>query len=52
VFLRQAVRAHMDAGRGIEAIATIDQSRFARLKVYEEIKDRNAQQVFQEMEWE
>jgi glyoxylase-like metal-dependent hydrolase (beta-lactamase superfamily II) len=52
VFLRKAVRAHIDAGRGIEAIGGIDQSRFARLKVYEEIKDRNAQQVFQEMEWE
>mgnify|MGYP005848941001 CR=1 FL=1 len=52
VFLRQAVRAHIDAGRGIEAIGSIDQSRFARLKVYAELKDRNAQQVFQEMEWE
>lgn len=52
VFLRQAVRAHIDAGRGIEAIGAIDQSRFARLKVYAEIKDRNAQQVFQEMDWE
>jgi glyoxylase-like metal-dependent hydrolase (beta-lactamase superfamily II) len=52
VFLRQAVRAHIDAGRGIEAIGSIDQSRFARLQAYAELKDRNAQQVFQEMEWE
>ncbi len=52
VFLRQAVRAHLEAGRGIEDIGRIDQSRFARLQAYAELKDRNAQQLFQEMEWE
>jgi glyoxylase-like metal-dependent hydrolase (beta-lactamase superfamily II) len=52
VFLRGAVADHIKNERGIETIGEIDQSRFSRLKVYDELKGRNAQQVFQEMEWE
>ncbi len=52
VFLRSAVADHIKKERGIETIGEIDQSRFSRLKVYAENKGRNAQQVFQEMEWE
>ncbi|MFA7087232.1 MAG: MBL fold metallo-hydrolase, partial [Aliarcobacter sp.] len=52
VFLREAVAAHMEAGNGIETVGEIDQSPFSHLLVYEQIKGRNAQQVYQEMEWE
>lgn len=51
-FLRQAVATMLDDGIGMERIGDIDQSRFSYLKVYEEIKGRNAQQVYTEMEWE
>lgn len=50
--LRKKVADFMEAGRGIEDIGTLDQSEFNGLADYEELKGRNAQQVFQEMEWE
>lgn len=50
--LRERVGAFMEAGGGIEDIGSIDQSDFAYLVSYDELKGRNAQQVFQEMEWE
>lgn len=52
VFLRETVGAFMDDGGDITQIGTLDQSRFAYLEDYESLKGRNAQQVFQEMEWE
>jgi glyoxylase-like metal-dependent hydrolase (beta-lactamase superfamily II) len=52
VSLRQAVGAFMDGGGDITRIGTLDQSRFSRLVDYDTLKGRNAQQVFQEMEWE
>ena len=52
VFLRETVGAYMEAGGDITQIGTLDQSRFAYLEDYEALKGRNAQQVFQEMEWE
>lgn len=52
VFLRNAVAKMIDEGIGMERISEIDQSRFSYLKVYEQIKGRNAQQVYTEMEWE
>jgi len=52
VTLRQKVAAFMDAGGGIEKIGSLDQSAFSHLVSYDELKGRNAQQVFQEMEWE
>ena len=52
VTLRDKISAFMEAGRGIEEVGTLDQSAFAHLVSYDELKGRNAQQVFQEMEWE
>lgn len=52
VFLRETVGAFMEDGGEITQIGTLDQSRFAHLEDYESLKGRNAQQVFQEMEWE
>jgi hypothetical protein len=52
VFLRETVGAFMEAGGDITQIGTLDQSRFAYLEDYASLKGRNAQQVFQEMEWE
>lgn len=51
-FLRQAVKEFIDAGRGVEEIGAIDQSRFDYLQNFESLKGRNAQQVFDELEWE
>jgi len=50
--LRREVGRLLDEGAGMEEVSTIDQSRFSYLKVYEEIKGRNAQQVYAEMEFE
>lgn len=52
VFLRQAVQAFMDDGHGMEEIGTIDQSRFSYLENFDSLKGRNAQRVFEELEWE
>ncbi|WP_303909511.1 MBL fold metallo-hydrolase [Thiohalomonas denitrificans] len=52
VFLRETVGSFMDAGGSITEIGTLDQSHFTHLQDYEALKGRNAQQVYQEMEWE
>ena len=52
VFLRNAVRTLMDAGHGMEEIGTIDQARFSHLENYDSLKGRNAQRVYEELEWE
>ncbi|MBK1619597.1 MBL fold metallo-hydrolase [Lamprobacter modestohalophilus] len=52
VFLRETVGALMEDGGDITQIGSLDQSRFSYLEEYESLKGRNAQQVFQEMEWE
>lgn len=52
VALRTQVKAFMDGGGEIYDVGKIDQSRFKHIKLFEELKGRNAQQVFQEMEWE
>lgn len=52
VFLRQAVSEFMDEGGGIEDIGKLDQSRFSFLENYEILKGRNAQRVYEELEWE
>ncbi len=52
VFLREAVAKMLDDEIGMDKVGEIDQSRFSHLKVYEQIKGRNAQQVYTEMEWE
>ncbi len=52
VFLRETVLAFIDEGNGMEEIGKIDQSRFSYLQNYESLKGRNAQRVFEELEWE
>lgn len=52
VFLRETVGAFMEAGGDITQIGSLDQSRFEYLENAASLKGRNAQQVFQEMEWE
>jgi glyoxylase-like metal-dependent hydrolase (beta-lactamase superfamily II) len=52
VLLRETVDAFMEAGGDITQIGSLDQSGFAHLEDYATLKGRNAQQVFQEMEWE
>lgn len=52
VALRRQVKTYMDGGGEIYDVGKIDQSRFKHIKLFEELKGRNAQQVFQEMEWE
>ncbi len=52
VFLRKAVTEFMDQGRGIEDIGDLDQSRFDYLDNYDVLHGRNAQRVFEELEWE
>jgi len=52
VFLRETVGEFIRRGGDITQIGTLDQSRFAHLEDYEQLKGRNAQQVFQAMEWE
>ena len=52
VFLRQAVSNFMESGGGIEDIGKLDQSKFSFLLNYENLKGRNAQRVYEELEWE
>jgi len=52
VFLRQAVSEFMESGGGIEDIGKLDQSQFSFLLNYETLKGRNAQRVYEELEWE
>ena len=52
VFLRELVGTFMENGGDITKIGTLDQSRFAYLVDYDSLKGRNAQQVYQAMEWE
>ena len=52
VFLRQSVADYMEAGGGIEHVGKLDQARFSFLLNYENLKGRNAQRVYEELEWE
>lgn len=52
VFLRKAVLGLLDEGLGMEDIGGIDQSSFSYLDNYEALKGRNAQRVYEELEWE
>ncbi len=51
-FLREAVAEFMDEGGDIADIGQLDQSAFSYLVNYEFLKGRNAQQVYEELEWE
>jgi glyoxylase-like metal-dependent hydrolase (beta-lactamase superfamily II) len=50
--LRKAVAEFMAAGGGIEEVNRIDQSKFRYLENYDQLKDRNAQKVYEEIEFE
>lgn len=52
VALRQGVTDLIDRGLGLESVSKIDQSKFAHLQFYEDLKGPNAHTVFREMEWE
>ena len=52
VFLRKGVSNFMESGGGIEDIGKLDQSKFSFLLNYENLKGRNAQRVYEELEWE
>jgi len=52
VFVRDAVAQFRKEGRGIENIGSLDQSRFAYLENFELLAGRNAQRVYDELEWE
>ena len=51
-FLREKVANFMATGGDIADIGQLDQSAFSYLVNYELLKGRNAQQVYQELEWE
>jgi hypothetical protein len=51
-FLREKVGELIEEGGDMQSVASIDQSAFSYLNVYEEIHVRNALRVFEEMEWE
>lgn len=52
VFLRNLVLDFMNRGGGIEDVGKLDQSRFSYLQNYDTLKGRNAQKVYEELEWE
>ena len=52
VFLRRTIQAFLDEGHGMEEIGKIDQSRFSYLDNFDSLKGRNAQRVYEELEWE
>lgn len=52
VFLRNSVSEFMEQGGGIENVGKLDQSRFKYLENYDTLKGRNAQRVYEELEWE
>lgn len=52
VALRQGVADLMERGLGLESVSKIDQSKFAYLKFYDDLKGPNAHAVYREMEWE
>ncbi len=52
VALRRSIKSLIDEDVGLEEVGKVDQSKFHKLIGYEMLKGRNAQQVYQEMEWE
>ena len=51
-FLREKIGELIEEGGDMQSVSSVDQSSFSYLSVYEEIHGRNAQRVFEEMEWE
>lgn len=52
VFLRSAIAELIETGIGIEKVGQLDQRQYAYLKNYETLKGRNAQRVYEELEFE
>ncbi|MGB7318772.1 MAG: MBL fold metallo-hydrolase [Planktotalea sp.] len=52
VNLRTGMASHIDEGGDIIDAVNVDQSAFARLAQFDALAGRNAQRVFEEMEWE
>lgn len=50
--LRERIRVHIEDGGDIIGSVNVDQSAFAYLNQFEALAGRNAQAVFQQMEWE
>ena len=50
--LRKGVRELIKEGRGLAEVSRVNQEKFRYLKVFDQLKGRNAHQVFQELEWE
>jgi len=50
--LRRGIAELIDNGGTLDQVSQVDQSRFGRLIGFEMLKGRNANQVFQELEWE
>ena len=51
-YLRKTMIEYIDVGGGIENVGKINQQKYRYLKNYDQLKGRNAQQVFQELEFE
>lgn len=51
-FLRTSISELIEAGIGIEKTGQLDQSQYAYLENYEMLKGRNAQRVYEEIEFE
>jgi len=50
--LRAGVSALIEDGGGLEDVSKVDQSHFKKLIGFEMLKGRNANQVYQELEWQ
>jgi glyoxylase-like metal-dependent hydrolase (beta-lactamase superfamily II) len=50
--LRARMREHIDAGGDIIGSVDVDQAEFSHLEQFEALAGRNAQAVFQQMEWD
>lgn len=50
--LRSQISTHIDAGGGIIGSVHVDQSAFSHLDQFEALAGRNAQAVYEQMEWE
>lgn len=50
--LRKGVSALIENGGGLEDVSKVDQSDFKKLIGFEMLKGRNANQVYQELEWQ
>lgn len=51
-YLRKMLTEFIEVGGGIENVGKLDQQAFSYLKNYKNLKGRNAQQVYQELEFE